>query len=202
MNRGFLNAYVVFLTRGICLLLLSSQQSPAQFHYFQAKKEFIAMRLETLQAFDAIDHALQHQSDWQPHSDLPLLHHFIYKNEITGECASPELAFPFDPDDRLAKADMLNQYARIHHQLLSATAADPASESQVLGKRMASLRGDTTTPRMMFERHGSALLMGMCSDDHRLYVWLDAVLTVAEGRDLCRTLLQRLKRDDALLWLK
>ncbi|KAG2993201.1 hypothetical protein PC119_g18507 [Phytophthora cactorum] len=146
--QGFLYAYVVFLTSDVCLLLLSSQQSPEQFPHFQAKKEFVAQRLEDIGAMEEIDSSIQNHSEWQPHSDLPLLHHFIYKNELTGECAEPDLTFPFDDKDFGTRVQLLNQYAKLQH-LMFPTPADPQTrESQVLGKRLSSLQ-DTTAARMV-----------------------------------------------------
>ncbi|KAG3238445.1 hypothetical protein PI124_g16595 [Phytophthora idaei] len=146
--QGFLYAYVVFLTSDVCLLLLSSQQSPEQFPHFQAKKEFVAQRLEDIGAMEEIDFSIQNHSEWQPHSDLPLLHHFIYKNELTGECAEPDLTFPFDDNDFGTRVQLLNQYAKLQH-LMFPTPADPQTrESQVLGKRLSSLQ-ETTAARMV-----------------------------------------------------
>ncbi|KAG6947202.1 hypothetical protein JG687_00016259 [Phytophthora cactorum] len=196
--QGFLYAYVVFLTSDVCLLLLSSQQSPEQFPHFQAKKEFVAQRLEDIGAMEEIDSSIQNHSEWQPHSDLPLLHHFIYKNELTGECAEPDLTFPFDDKDFGTRVQLLNQYAKLQH-LMFPTPADPQTrESQVLGKRLSSLQ-DTTAARMVYERSDTGLFVGMCSADYRLFVWFDSLATISDARKQMQVLLDRLRHDEEFM---
>ncbi|EGZ12478.1 hypothetical protein PHYSODRAFT_347406 [Phytophthora sojae] len=196
--RGFLYAYVVFLTSDVCLLLLSSQQSPEQFPHFQAKKEFVKLRLEEIGAMEAIDASVKNHSEWQPHSDLPLLYHFIYKNELTGECAEPELTFPFGDGDFSTRLQLLNQYAKVHH-LMFPTPAEPQNrESQVLGKRLQSLQ-EATAARMVYERSDSGLFVGMCSADYRLFVWFDSLATVSDAREQMQVLLDRLRHDEELM---
>lgn len=196
--RGFLYAYVVFLTTDVCLLLLSSQQSPEQFPQFQAKKEYVAHRLQEIGAIEAIDSSIKNHSQWQPHSDLPLLHHFIYKNELTGECAEPELAFPFDDNDIGTRVQLLNQYAKLQHLMFS-TPSDPQKrESQVLGKRLSSLQ-ETTAARLVYERSDSGLFMGMCSADYRVFVWFDSLATISDAREQIQVLLDRLRHDEELM---
>ncbi|CAI5738059.1 unnamed protein product [Hyaloperonospora brassicae] len=142
--RGFLYAYVAFLTTDVCLLLLSSQPSPEQCPHFQAKKVFVARRLEDSGAMDDIRASLRNHSEWRPHRDLPLLLHFIYKNELTGECAEPALGFPFDDADFHTRLQLLNAYATVHH-LMFPSLADPHSlrASQVLAECLLSLQDDT-----------------------------------------------------------
>ncbi|KAG6584760.1 uncharacterized protein IUM83_07949 [Phytophthora cinnamomi] len=195
---GFLYAYVVFLTSDVCLLLLSSQQSPEQFPHFQAKKDFVKQRLEEIGAMEAIDASVKNHSEWRPHSDLPLLHHFVYKNELTGECAEPDLSFPFDDRDFSTRLQLLNQYAKVHH-LMFPTPAEPQSrESQVLGKRLSSLQ-ESTAARMVYERSDTGLFVGMCSADYRLYVWFDSLATVSDAREQMQVLLDRLRHDEELM---
>lgn len=151
---------MVFLTADICLLLLSSQQSPEQFHAFHAKKAVVAQRLEAIGALAAIAAALENHSAWRPHVDLPLLTHFIYKNELTGECATPEPAFPFaspalsnssdtsgaataaseDTGDADAAMQLLNQYAKLHHimypsEMESSSSGGGSGDSADVGPR-------------------------------------------------------------------
>lgn len=194
--RGFLYAYVVFLTSDVCLLLLSSQQSPEQFPFFQAKRQFVAKRLEEMGAMEAIQTSLSSHVNWRPHDDLPLLHHFIYKNELTGECARPELSFPFDESFE-TRLQVLNQYAKVQHLMFPAPETDER-ESQVLGKRMASLQ-ESTAARMVYERSEMGLFVGMCSADCRLLVWFDSLATVADAREQMHVLLDRLRHDEELM---
>ncbi|UIZ23368.1 hypothetical protein KXD40_007700 [Peronospora effusa] len=196
--RGFLYAYVVFLTNDVCLLLLSSQQSPEQFPHFQAKKEFVAQRLEEIGAMDDIEVSLKNHSEWQPHSDLPLLQHFIYKNELTGECAESELTFPFDNEDFGTRLELLNQYATVHHLMFPTPANHQARESQVLGKRLSSLQ-EATAARMVYERSEMGLFVGMCSADYRLFVWFDSLVTICDAREQIQVLLDRLRHDEKLM---
>ncbi|KAE9103879.1 hypothetical protein PF010_g13582 [Phytophthora fragariae] len=197
-SRGFLYAYVVFLTSDVCLLLLSSQQSPEQFPHFQAKREFVKLRLEEIGAMEAIDASVKNHSEWQPHSDLPLLHHFIYKNELTGECAGPELSFPFDGGDFSMRLQLLNQYAKVHHLMFPTPAETQNRESQVLGKRLSSLQ-EATAARMVYERSDSGLFVGMCSADYRLFVWFDSLATISDAREQMQVLLDRLRHDEELM---
>ncbi|GMF15527.1 unnamed protein product [Phytophthora lilii] len=197
-HEGFLYAYVVFLTSDVCLLLLSSQQSPEQFPHFQAKKEFVAQRLEEIGAMEAIDASVKNHSEWQPHSDLPLLHHFIYKNELTGECAVPELSFPFDEEDFGTRLQLLNQYAKLQHLMFPTPAESQNRESQVLGKRLASLQ-EVTAARMVYERSDTGLFVGMCSADYRLFVWFDSLATISDAREQIQVLLDRLRHDEELM---
>ncbi|CAH0487438.1 unnamed protein product [Peronospora farinosa] len=196
--RGFLYAYVVFLTNDVCLLLLSSQQSPEQFLHFQAKKEFVAQRLQEIGAMDDIEVSLKNRSEWQPHSDLPLLQHFIYKNELTGECAEPELTFPFDNEDFGTRLELMNQYATVHHLMFPTPADHQARESQVLGKRLSSLQ-EATAARMVYERSKMGLFVGMCSADYRLFVWFDSLVTICDAREQIQVLLDRLRHDEKLM---
>lgn len=198
LGRGFLYAYVVFLTSDVCLLLLSSQQSPEQFPHFQAKKEFVAQRLGEIGAMDEIGASVKNHSEWQPHSDLPLLHHFIYKNELTGECAEPELAFPFDDGDFGTRLQLLNQYAKLQHLMFPTPAEPQTRESQVLGKRLSSLQ-EATAARMVYERSDSGLFVGMCSADYRLYVWFASLATISDAREQIQVLLDRLRHDEELM---
>ncbi|KUF84920.1 hypothetical protein AM588_10001078 [Phytophthora nicotianae] len=195
--RGFLYAYVVFLTSDVCLLLLSSQQSPEQFPQFQAKKEFVSQRLQEIGAMEAIESSVKNHSEWQPHSDLPLLHHFIYKNELTGECGEPELTFPFDDKDFGTRVQLLNQYAKLQH-LMFPTSDSQIRESQVLGKRLSSLQ-ESTAARMVYERSDTGLFVGMCSVDYRLYVWFDSLATIPDAREQMQVLLDRLRHDEELM---
>ncbi|KAK1931308.1 Vacuolar fusion protein MON1 A [Phytophthora citrophthora] len=195
--RGFLYAYVVFLTSDVCLLLLSSQQSPEQFPHFQAKKEFVTQRLEEIGAMEAIDSSVKNVSKWQPHSDIPLLHHFIYKNELTGECAEPELSFPFENEDFGTRLQLLNQYAKVHHLMFPPV--DPKDhKSQVLGKRISSLQ-EATAARMVYERSDSGLFVGMCSADYRLFAWFDSLATISDAREQMQVLVDRLRHDEGLM---
>ncbi|KAG7384737.1 Vacuolar fusion protein mon1b [Phytophthora pseudosyringae] len=196
--RGFLYAYVVFLTSDVCLLLLSSQQSPEQFPHFQAKKEFVTQRLEEIGAMKAIDSSVKNHSEWQPHSDLPLLHHFVYKNELTGECAQPELAFPFEDGDFGTRLQLLNQYAKLHHLMFPAPADPQTRGSQVLGKRLSSLQ-EATAARMVYERSDTGLFVSMCSADYRLFVWFDSLATISDAREQMQVLLDRLRHDEELM---
>ncbi|CAI5727330.1 unnamed protein product [Peronospora destructor] len=196
--RGFLYAYVVFLTNNVCLLLLSSQQSPEQFPHFQAKKEFVVQRLEEIGAMDDIEASVKNHSEWQPHSDLPLLQHFIYKNELTGECAEPELTFPFDNEDFGTRLELLNQYATVHHLMFPTPADHQARASQVLGKRLSSLQ-EATAARTVYERSETGLFVGMCSADYRLFVWFDSLATICEAREQIKVLLDRLRHDEKLM---
>ncbi|CAH0521114.1 unnamed protein product [Peronospora belbahrii] len=196
--RGFLYAYVVFLTTDVCLLLLSSQQSPEQFPYFQAKKEFVRQRLEDIGAMDDIKASVKNHSEWQPHRDLPLLQHFIYKNELTGECAEPKLTFPFDNEDFGTRLELLNQYAKVHHLMFPVPTDHQARESQVLGKRLASLQ-EATAARMVYERSDTGLIVGMCSADYRLLVWFDSLVTICDAREQIQVLLDRLCHDEKLM---
>lgn len=194
-RSGFLHAYVVFLSRELCLVLLSSQQSPEQFPRFQAKRAYVSRRLFELGALDAIDRALARFGQWQPHEDLPLLRHFAVKSELTGACASPALAFPLDDEDQETKERLLSQYARLHHLMF---AADDSGESQELGARLPTLN-ERTTSRLVFERREDGLFMGVASDEHRLLACFDALATVADARDQMHVLLERLKRDEQLV---
>jgi hypothetical protein len=196
--RGFLYAYVVFLTTDVCLLLLSSQQSPEQFPHFQAKKAFVAQRLEEIGAMHAIAASVENHSDWQPHSDLPLLHHFVYKNELTGECAVPELAFPFDGGDLDTRLQLLSQYAKLQHLMFPTPAAPQHREVQVLGKRLSSLQ-EATAARMAYERSDTGLFVGMCSADYRLYAWFASLATISDAREQMQVLLDRLRHDEELM---
>uniref|UniRef100_K3WJ71 Vacuolar fusion protein MON1 homolog n=1 Tax=Globisporangium ultimum (strain ATCC 200006 / CBS 805.95 / DAOM BR144) TaxID=431595 RepID=K3WJ71_GLOUD len=201
-SSGFLYAYVVFLTADICLLLLSSQQSPEQFHSFHAKKEFIADQLAQAGTIDAIHDAVQSQSEpgsarWQPHGDLPLLSHFIYKNELTGECATSELEFPFDNEDVATNTLLLNQYAKLHHVMYPFV---KAHKSQAIGKRRSSnLKQGAIASRMTFARSEHGLFIGMCTDEHRLYACFDSLTSVTEARQQCQVLAERLRYDDELV---
>eukprot|EP00644_Phytophthora_capsici_P000468 jgi/Phyca11/525682/estExt2_fgenesh1_pm.C_PHYCAscaffold_40242 len=195
--RGFLYAYVVFLSTDVCLLLLSSQQSPEQFPHFQAKKEFVAQRLEDIGAMEEIDSSIKNLSKWQPHNDLPLLHHFIYKNELTGECAEPELSFPFENNDFGTRVQLLNQYAKVQH-LMFPSVDSPNRTSQVLGKRLSSLQ-EATAARMVYERSDSGLFVGMCSADYRLFAWFDSLATISDAREQLQVLLDRLRHDEELM---
>ncbi|RLN44081.1 hypothetical protein BBJ28_00017902 [Nothophytophthora sp. Chile5] len=196
--RGFLYAYVVFLTADVCLLLLSSQQSPEQFPHFQAKKAFVTQRLLELGAMAAIQTSVQRRALWKPHGDLPLLHHFIYKNELTGECATPELAFPFDDGDFETRLLLLNQYAKLQHLMFPVPAESQHRESQVLGKRLPSLQ-EATAARMVYARSATGLFVGLCSADYRLYAWFDSLAAVTEAREQMQLLLDRLRRDEELM---
>ncbi|KAG7396593.1 Vacuolar fusion protein mon1b [Phytophthora boehmeriae] len=196
--QGFLYAYVVFLTSDVCLLLLSSQQSPEQFPYFQAKKEFVARRLKEMGAMAAISASIQSRSLWRPHDDLPLLHHFVFKNELTGECAMPELSFPFDDEDFGTRVLLLNQYAKLQHLMFPTPAEAQSQESQVLGKRLPSLQ-EATAARMAYERSDNGLFVGMCSADCRLFVWFDSLATVPNAREQMQVLLDRLRHDEELM---
>ncbi|KAH7472273.1 Vacuolar fusion protein MON1-like protein A [Phytophthora ramorum] len=196
--RGFLYAYVVFLTSDVCLLLLSSQQSPEQFPHFQATKVFVAQRLEEIGAMEDISASIKNHAAWQPHGDLPLLHHFIYKNELTGECARPELVFPFDEEDFGTRVQLLNQYAKLQHLMFPAPAEAESRESQVLGKRLSTLQ-EATAARMAYERSDSGLFVGMCSADYRLYVWFDSLATISDAREQMQVLLDRLRHDEELM---
>ncbi|OWZ21568.1 hypothetical protein PHMEG_0003859 [Phytophthora megakarya] len=182
----------------ICLSNFNArQQSPEQFPHFQAKKEFIAQRLEEIGAMEAIDFSVKNHSEWQPHSDLPLLHHFIYKNELTGECAEPELKFPFDDEDFGTRLELLNQYAKLQH-LMFRSADSQTRESQALGKRLSSLQ-EATTARMVYERSDTGLFVGMCSADYRLFAWFDSLATISDAREQMQILLDRLRHDEELM---
>ncbi|KAF4321387.1 hypothetical protein BBO99_00004949 [Phytophthora kernoviae] len=175
-----------------------SQQSPEQFPYFQAKKAFVARRLEEMGAMTAIHTSIQSHSLWRPHDDLPLLHHFIFKNELTGECAMPELSFPFDGEDFGTCVMLLNQYAKLQHLMFPTPAEVQNRESQVLGKRLASLQ-EATAARMVYERSDTGLFVGMCSADCRLFVWFDSLATVPNAREQMQVLLDRLRHDEELM---
>lgn len=202
---GFLYAYVVFLTADICLLLLSSQQSPEQFHAFHAKKEFLAQRLRHAGALESIHNSLQsHGSCWKPHGDLPLLTHFIYKNELTGECVTPELDFPFENQDHDTNLELLSQYAKLHHVMYPAESTQNkqvgmnASSSQPLGKRLPGLH-EKIASRLAFVRSESGLFLGSCTDEYRLYACFDSLASVTEAKDQCQLLVERLRRDEGLM---
>lgn len=205
---GFLYAYVVFLTADICLLLLSSQQSPEQFHAFHAKKEFMAQRLLHAGALESIHNSVQSHGSWKPHGDLPLLTHFIYKNELTGECVTPELDFPFEDDDHDTNMHLLGQYAKLHHVMYPTKASAPSSGSdsttkskpnnQPLGKRLPGLH-DKIASRLAFVRSESGLFLGSCTDEYRLYACFDSLASVTEAKDQCQLLVERLRRDEGLM---
>lgn len=200
---------MVFLTADICLLLLSSQQSPEQFHAFHAKKELMAQRLLHAGALESIHNSVQCHGAWKPHGDLPLLTHFIYKNELTGECIAPELDFPFDDHDHDTSMQLLSQYAKLHHVMYPTKAAS-ASESttpskqqatknsQPLGKRLPGLH-DKIASRLAFVRSESGLFLGACTDEYRLYACFDSLASVTEAKDQCQLLVERLRRDDGLM---
>ncbi|TDH71874.1 hypothetical protein CCR75_001077 [Bremia lactucae] len=197
-SSGFLHAYVVFLTNDVCLLLFSSEQSLDEFPFFQAKKKTIARRLEECGALEAIIASVKHHSEWQLHFDLPLLHHFIYKNELTGECAEPELTFPFDGKDFETRVQLLNQYAKLQHLMFPAPKDGPARECQRFGKRLATLQ-ETTAARMVYERSDTGLFFGMCSADYRLFVWFDSLSSITDAREQIQVLLNRLRHDEELM---
>ncbi|ETP55198.1 hypothetical protein F442_00231 [Phytophthora nicotianae P10297] len=146
---------------------------------------------------EAIESSVKNHSEWQPHSDLPLLHHFIYKNELTGECGEPELTFPFDDKDFGTRVQLLNQYAKLQH-LMFPTSDSQTRESQVLGKRLSSLQ-ESTAARMVYERSDTGLFVGMCSVDYRLYVWFDSLATIPDAREQMQVLLDRLRHDEELM---
>ncbi|TYZ66915.1 hypothetical protein PybrP1_001591, partial [[Pythium] brassicae (nom. inval.)] len=232
---GFLYAYVVFLTADICLLLLSSQQSPEQFHAFHAKKAVVAQRLQDAGTLDAIAAAVESRRAWRPHADLPLLVHFVYKNELTGECAAPEPAFPFaspvrdgdsaddaESEDAEAHTRLLTHYAKLHHIMypseyrssdaesfspvgggagargdVSSTGSSKSAGSQALGSRTPGLH-DAIASRLTFARSECGLFVGMCTDEYRLYACFDSLASVAEAKEQCELLVERLRRDDTL----
>uniref|UniRef100_A0AAV1TTZ5 Vacuolar fusion protein MON1 n=1 Tax=Peronospora matthiolae TaxID=2874970 RepID=A0AAV1TTZ5_9STRA len=196
--RGFLYAYVTFLTPDVCLLLLSSHQSVEQFPHFQAKKTFIARRLEDSGALHDIESSVRNHSEWRPHSDLPLLQHFIYKNELTGECAEPALGFPFDDADFHTRLQLLTQYATIHHLMFPSPADPQTQKSQVLGTRLSSLQ-EGTAARMVYERSDTGLFVGMCSADYRLLVWFDSHVTISDARKQMQVVLDRVSHDEELM---
>lgn len=191
-----MHAYVVFLTSDVCLLLLSSQQSPEQFPQYQIKKLCVAKRLDEIGAMKAIHSSLENFPEWQPHCDLPLLHHFIYKNELTGECVEPELSFPLDNEDFETRVQVLNQYAKLQHLMFSPPA--DVHESQTLGKPLSTLQ-ERTVSRMVYERSDAGLFVGMCSADYRLYVWFDSLAIISDAREQVQVILDRLRHDDELM---
>ncbi|KAL7679071.1 putative vacuolar fusion protein Mon1 [Plasmopara halstedii] len=195
---GFLYAYMVFLTSDVCLLLLSSQQSPEQFPHFQARKEYVVRHLHASGAMKAIESSLKNFSKWQPHCDLRLLNHFIFKNELTGECVEPELVFPFDNDDFETRVQVMNQYAKLQHLMFSAPVNSQTHESQILGKPLSSLR-ENTAARMVYERSDTGLFVGMCSADYRIFVWFDSLSSISDARDQIQVLLERLRHDEELM---
>lgn len=211
-GSGFLYAYVVFLTADICLVLLSSQQSPAQFHAFHAKKERMAQRLSTAGALERIHSAVTQHAQWTPHGDLPLLAHFIYKSELTGECAAPALGFPFatvstaesDSESDAAAAHLLSQYAKLHYTMFPSQRhrrgahAQVAPPHQALGKRPPGQQ-DAVASRLVFARTEGGLFLGQCTDEYRLYACFDALASVAEAREQCQLLVERLRRDETLM---
>ncbi|RLN47997.1 hypothetical protein BBJ28_00000378 [Nothophytophthora sp. Chile5] len=180
------------------VLVDGEAQSPEQFPHFQAKKAFVTQRLMELGAMAAIQTSVQRRALWRPHGDLPLLHHFIYKNELTGECATPELAFPFDDGDFETRLLLLNQYAKLQHLMFPVPAESQHRESQVLGKRLSSLQ-EATAARMVYERSATGLFVGLCSADYRLYAWFDSLAAVTEAREQMQLLLDRLRRDEELM---
>lgn len=204
-RSGFLHAYVVFLAPELCMVLLSSDQSPEQFPRFQAKRSFVAQRLQELDAVAAVTRALDAFPEWQPHADLPLLQHFVFKSEASGQCAAPALAFPLDDGDQDTKERLLEAFARLHQlmyrpaaTLASATDGESGGESQALGARLPNL-SELVASRLVFERREEGLFLGVGSDDHRLIACFDALATVADARDQAHVLLERLKRDELLV---
>ncbi|TMW55565.1 hypothetical protein Poli38472_010447 [Pythium oligandrum] len=193
-SRGFLHAYIAFIAPDIALVLLSTQQSPAQFHQFQGKRAFIQERLQKIGAIEQIHESMAHMPSWKPHCDLPLLHHFIYKNEITGECASPSLEFPFD--DPQVEVELLDQYAQVL-QLMFPSLPDLGS-SQVLGKRRPGLQ-ESAAARLVVHRTTTALYIGLCSDEYRFLAWFDGLIATPDAQDQSHLILDRLKRDEELL---
>jgi hypothetical protein len=183
--------------------MLSTQQSPEQFHHFQAKRVFIQQRLEASGAIDRMNESVAHFANWRPHRDLPLLHHFVFKNEHTGECAAPLLEFPFDGDDE-ALVQLVDHYAQLQHRMYPPRSGRMNADGQVLGKRIPSLQGFLAA-RVVMRRTGSAVYMGLSTEDHRLFVWFDGLAAASPSnmdaalQDQCQLLLDRLRRDDELM---
>lgn len=191
--RGFLHAYVAFLSTEIALVLLSTQQSPEQFHHFQYKRTLIERRLNDTGSMDRLIAAILEQNVWRPHRDLPLLHHFVYKNELTGECATPVLEFPFHDNDTAIL--LLNQYAELDHLMF------PSSNdlnSQILGKPLGTFQ-ESVAARIVVQRTSNALYVALCSDEYRLYAWFDSLSETTDAQEQCHFLLDRLRRDDELI---
>ncbi|DAZ98469.1 TPA: hypothetical protein N0F65_004906 [Lagenidium giganteum] len=158
---GFLYAYVVFLNEDMCLLLLSSQQSPEQFHVFQAKKRYIASRLADVGAYEAVRRSHDAENQWRPHGDFPLLHHFVFKHESTGECASAATDFPVDAKDPRVQQILLDHYADLYHQMFP---RHLQPQNHVLGKRLTMLQ-DSVAARFI---HRPSILVDRLRRDEEL----------------------------------
>ncbi|KAI9914435.1 hypothetical protein PsorP6_006984 [Peronosclerospora sorghi] len=185
--RGFLYAYVVFLSPHISLLLLSSDASPDHFPSFQATKTRIVQALADMNAMRAIQKALTQQLQWQPHKHLPLVRHFIYKNELTGECTHPSL-----PDHLDTCVQVLNQYAKLYYIMFPT-----ASKPQVLGQRFEA----PTAARFLYDRSATGLFVATSSPEYRLVVCFHSFAPLSDAQDQLDALLKHLRHDDALMSL-
>ncbi|GLD96595.1 hypothetical protein PINS_up005278 [Pythium insidiosum] len=76
------------------------------------------------------------------------------------------------------------------------TAVDQ-SPGQTLGKR--GNFPDTAAARTVMHRSASALYVGLCSEDFRLFAWFDVLTATTDAHDQCQFLLDRLKQDDELM---
>jgi hypothetical protein len=208
MSSGFLYAYVVFLTEEICLLLLSSKESPEQFHLFQNQKNIITNHLETLNAYAKIDFALYSFSQWRPHRDIDYLKHFIYKNELTCQCICPEEEKEEKEDEekvykQQVNMDRMQQYTRLHTQMISMSTTSNISTSQVLTKPLYMMNGSSILSKLMYlEEEANGLYMGIATEHDRLYAFFQVpsgLLTPVEAQQSCEVLLQLLRKDEQLV---
>ncbi|MDP2436902.1 MAG: hypothetical protein Q8P67_14220, partial [archaeon] len=117
-SRGYLHAYVCFLSEDVCLVLISAK--PESFYEMSACKGEIVAAFETAGLHKALEDAVTKSSynmcDIQIQSaSIPL--HFVYISLLTRQITHP--AYPSPYTSRKERKRLFRSYQQIHHQVTS-----------------------------------------------------------------------------------
>ena len=206
-DTGFLHAHVSFVTKGVCLLLVSNW-SIDQFSRLSQLRGNVAGALEEsgalAQVVDAFDHAPISIVDLQ----LPRLWHFVFKLGDSPQCFSPS----FHPMCATAKQQkrIWRRYVALRERLdlvRSKVPGGSSSPTTVARKRRSILPG--RAPRwekaQLFDITDGGTVVCIAGTDRglnfELYAAFEPLLTAMEATAMCDVIIQWIRQHEASLFV-
>ncbi|CAG8624128.1 27123_t:CDS:10 [Dentiscutata erythropus] len=115
-NKGFLHAYVCYITSNVCLLFISPDKD--KFFECSEAKNLLKEELSDCNALQEIEEASQNEGYSIADIGVPGLRHFIYKSRTHVQYTSPTLVAPYSDPRKRQKPLKVHYYVSPNETIL------------------------------------------------------------------------------------